>query len=181
MEEGITVISGISDDVADDDLEDAVTSIMKDVDVIVQNGDIEACNRIGKSDHKTSSKKKKTIVRFINCKYCKKVLVNRKKLININNEMKYNFSQNNKICINENLTCENESIAFCGRNSKRNSKIHSFFTRDRIAFIRKTEKSKAFHCMNDLYDTFPEFYFLDDDGSELFHDALPNVSGQSSY
>ena len=59
MEEGITVISGISDDVADDDLEDAVTSIMKDVDVIVQNGDIEACHRIGKSDHKTSSKKKK--------------------------------------------------------------------------------------------------------------------------
>ena len=58
MEEGITVISGISDDVADDDLEDAVTSIMKDVDVIVQNGDIEACHRIGKSDHKTSSKKK---------------------------------------------------------------------------------------------------------------------------
>ena len=62
MEEGITVISGISDDVADDDLEDAVTSIMKDVDVIVQNGDIEACNRIGKSDHKTSSKKKKQLL-----------------------------------------------------------------------------------------------------------------------
>ena len=55
MEEGITVISGISDDVADDDLEDAVTSIMKDIDVIVQNGDIEVCHRIGKSDQKTSS------------------------------------------------------------------------------------------------------------------------------
>ena len=62
MEEGITVVSGISDDVADDDLEDAVTSIMKDVDVIVQNGDIEACHRIGKSDHKTSSKKKKQLL-----------------------------------------------------------------------------------------------------------------------
>ena len=62
MEEGITVISGISDDVADDDLEDAVTSIMKDVDVIVQNGDIEACHRIGKSDHKTSRKKKKQLL-----------------------------------------------------------------------------------------------------------------------
>ena len=62
MEEGITVISGISDDVADDDLEDAVTSIMKDVDVIVQNGDIEACHGIGKSDHKTSSKKKKQLL-----------------------------------------------------------------------------------------------------------------------
>ena len=50
------VISGIPDDVADD-LEDAVTSIMEDVDVIVQNGDIEACHRIGKSDQKLPAKK----------------------------------------------------------------------------------------------------------------------------
>ena len=160
------VISGIPDDVADD-LEDAVTSIMEDVDVIVQNGDIEVCHRIGKSDQKTSSKK--TIVRFINRKYCKKALVNRKKLININSEMKYNFSRNNKIFINENLTRENESIAFCGRKLKRNSKIHSCFTRDGIVFINKTEKSKAFkvHHMNALYDAFPEFDFFDD-GSEFF-------------
>ena len=54
-----TVISGIPDD----DLEDAVTSIMKDVYVIVQNGDIEACHRMSE---KTFSKK--TIVRFINRK-----------------------------------------------------------------------------------------------------------------
>ena len=72
------VISGIPDDVDDDDLENAVTSIMEDVDVIVQNGDIEVCHRIGKSDQKTSSKK--TIVRFINGKYCKKALVNSKNL-----------------------------------------------------------------------------------------------------
>ena len=52
------VISGIPDNVADDDLEDAVTSIMEDVDVIVKNGDIEARHRIGKSDQKNSSKKK---------------------------------------------------------------------------------------------------------------------------
>ena len=106
------VISGIPDDVADDDLEDAVTSIMEDVDVIVQNGDIEACHRIGKSDQKSSSKK--TIVGFINRKYCKKALVNRKKSINIYSKIKYNFSRNNKILIDKNLTRANESIAFCG-------------------------------------------------------------------
>ena len=32
--------------IPDDDLEDAVISIMKDVHVIVQNGDIEVCHRI---------------------------------------------------------------------------------------------------------------------------------------
>ena len=154
------VISGIPDDVADDDLEDVVTSIMEDVDVIVKNGDIEACHGIGKSDQKTSSKK--TIVRFINRKYCKKPLVNRKKHININSEMKYNFSRNNKIFIHQNLTRANESIAFCGRKLKKNSKIHSCFTRDGIGFIKKTEKSKAFkvHHMNVLYDAFPEFDFF---------------------
>ena len=36
----IVIISGIPDDIADDDSEDAVTSITEDVDVIVQNGDI---------------------------------------------------------------------------------------------------------------------------------------------
>ena len=75
--------------------------------------------------------------------------------------MKYNFSRKNKIFINENLTRANESIAFCGRKLKRNSKIHSCFTRDGIVFIKKTEKSKAFkvHHMNVLYDAFREFDF----------------------
>ena len=36
--------------------------------------------------------------------------------------------------------------------------------------------------MNDLYDVFPKFdFFDDDDGPELYHDASPNISGQSSY
>ena len=75
--------------------------------------------------------------------------------------MKYNFSRNNKIFINENLTRANESIAFCGRKLKRNSKINSCFTWDGVVFIKKTEKSKAFkfHHMNVLYDAFQEFDF----------------------
>ena len=64
------VISGIPDDIDDDELQDVVTSIMQDVEVVVKSGDIETCHRIGKSDRKTCSKK--TIVRFINRKYCKK-------------------------------------------------------------------------------------------------------------
>ena len=113
------VIAGIPDDITEDNLEDAVTSIMEDVDVFIQNGDIDACHRIWKSGQKTSSKK--TIVRFVNRKYCKKALINRKKLVNINSETKCNFSKNNKIFINENLTRTNESIAFCSRKLNRNS------------------------------------------------------------
>ena len=58
------VITGIPDDTADEKLEDAVTSIIEDVDIVIQNGDIEACYRIGKSNKKTSSKK--TFVPFVN-------------------------------------------------------------------------------------------------------------------
>lgn len=175
------VISGIPDDIDDDELEDAVTSIMQDVEVVVQSGDIEACHRIGKSDRKTSSKK--TIVRFINRKYCKKALINRKKLRNVNSETKYNFSRNNQIFINENLTRSNESLAFCGRKLKKNGVIHSCFTKDGVVHIKRTEQSKPLkvHHMNQLYDAFPEFEFFEDDGSELYHDASPNVTGQSSY
>ena len=45
-----------------------------------------------------------------------------------------------------------------------------------IVHIKKQSTSYEF-----LYDTLPEFEFFKDDGSELFHDAWPNVSGQSSY
>ena len=149
IEEGITyifitVISGIPDDVADDKLEVAVISIMLEM-VILKN-----VTRFENLTKKFPAKK--TIVRFINRKFCKRALVNRKSLININSEMKHNFSRINKTLIKENLTRANESIAFCDRKLKRNGKIHSCFTRDEIVFIRKTDKLKAFkvHHMNDL-------------------------------
>ena len=44
------VISGIPDDICDDKLENAVISIIEDVDVIIQNDDIKAY--WGKSDKK---------------------------------------------------------------------------------------------------------------------------------
>ena len=96
---------------------------------------------LGNQIKKTSSKK--TIVRFVNRKYCKKALINRKKLANINSEMKYNFSKNNKIFINENLTRTNESIAFCSRKLKQNRQIHSCYTRDGIVHIKKNKHLKA--------------------------------------
>ena len=42
------------------------------------------------------------------------------------------------------------------------------------------ELFKGYH-INFSYDAFPEFEFFEDDGSELFHDASPNVSAQCSY
>ena len=102
------VISGIPDDINDNDLESTVIKLMKDVDVYIDSSDIEACHRIGKLDCKTSSKK--TIVRFVNRKYCKKALLNRKNFAHINSETKYNFKHKNQIFINESLTKVNDSL-----------------------------------------------------------------------
>ena len=176
------VISGIPDDITDDDLEDTVTNILKDVDVHINDNDLEACHRIGKSDTRTGSKK--TIVRFINRKYCKKALLNRKNFIHINSETKYNFSHNNKIFINENLTKANKSIAFCGRKLKRANLIYSCYVREGVVHIKKSEQARPIKVnhINTLYEEFPDFVFFDDDDDhEVFVDASPNVSGQSSY
>ena len=177
------VISGIPDDITDDDLEDTVTNILKDVDVHINNNDLEACHRIGKSDARTGSEK--TIVRLVNRKYCKKALLNRKNFIHINSETKYNFSRNNKVFINENLTKANKSIAFCGRKLKRANLIYSSYVREGVVHIKKSEQARPIKVIhiNTLYEEFPDFEFFDDDDDdrEVFVDASPNVSAQSSY
>ena len=162
-------------------MESTVIKLMKDVDVYIDSGDIEACHRIGKSDRKTSSKK--TIVRFANRKYCKKALLNRKNFAHINSEMKYNFKHNNQIFINESLTKVNESLAFCAGKLKRAGVIYSSYTREGVVHVKKDEHEKAtkVHHMNVLYDNFPDFVFFEDDEHEVFVDASPNALGQSSY
>ena len=96
----------------------------------------------------------------------------------------YNFSRNNQIFVNESLMKTNESLAFCGRKLKRSGLIHSCYTKDGVVHIKKSEHGKAIkvHHINSLYEQFSEFVFFDDDGDcDLFVDASPNVSGQSSF
>ena len=179
------IISGISDDISDNDLESNVIDIMKDVDVDINSNDLEACNRIGKSDWRIASKK--TIVHFTNRKYCKKALLKRKLFATINTITNYNFSHNNQVFTNESLTKTNDSLAFCGRKLKRSGLIHSCYTKGGFVHIKKSKHSKAIkvHHINSLYEQFPEFVFFDDDDDDddcdLFVVASPNISGQFSY
>ena len=70
------VISGIPDSVQDSELESTITSILSDIDVNLESRKVEECHRIGKSNNGSE----KTIIRFVNRKYCKKALLNRKQL-----------------------------------------------------------------------------------------------------
>ena len=151
-------ITGISDDVSDEQLEGKVIEVLNEIQVDVSRSDIEACHRIGKS--KNSSKK--TIARFINRKYAKKALLNRK---NLRDNVTYK-----NIYINENLTQTNNTIAYYCRKLKRNGMIDKSYSREGVIHIssptiRNGKTIKVLH-MNMFFDMFPDFDFKTEEKGE---------------
>ena len=59
-------ITGILDNIEDNNLEHSVIEVFKAADIQISHNDIEDCHRIGKS----KGYSKKTIVRLVNRKYC---------------------------------------------------------------------------------------------------------------
>ena len=64
----------VPDNVEDEKIEEKVIEMLQKIEANGSIQDIEACHRDGKSKNNS----KKTIIRFINRKYVKKVLLNRK-------------------------------------------------------------------------------------------------------
>ena len=73
----------------------------------------------------------------------------------------------------------NKSLAYQERKLKHNNLVNACYARDGIVTVKINECSKAIkiHHMNDLLELFPNFDFED----QPFHDASPDVSGQSIY
>lgn len=110
-------ISGIPDSVPDNELQNKVVAIFSAINVVISGHDFEESHRIGKSQNSS----KKTIKRFVNWRVVKKALYNRKKLRTIDKtSMGFN---NRKILLNENLTPDNNKIAYSCRKLKRDSKV----------------------------------------------------------
>lgn len=128
----VILFFGIPDWVHDSQLESTVISILADIDVSVGHGDIEDCHRVDKADRNNF---KLTFKRIINRQYCKKALVNRKKLAN--------FNTWTKIFVSENLALANESIAYKCCSLKHNWRIHSYFTRNDVIHWKIIEESKS--------------------------------------
>ena len=173
------VVSGIPDSAQDSELESTVTSIVSDTDVNVESREVEECHRIGKSNNGS----KKTIIRFVNRKYCKKALLNRKQLERINLK-KHHLVSGTRIFINENLTVKNEHLAFNCRQLKKGNYIFSTFTKNGTVYVKQNENSRpvAILNMNVLHDMFPNFNDMSKEGNENRDiSGDENASALSSY
>ena len=75
-------LSGISDTIDDDELEESVVGILNAIGVNCTVNDIEACHRLPHA-RKSKRKHKRVITRFVNRKLCEKSLISRKSLKDI--------------------------------------------------------------------------------------------------
>ena len=129
-------------------MENKVTEIFDAVGTEAKSADFEDCHRVGKS--KNNSKKVK--VRFVNWKVVKNVLYKRKQLKAI--EKTSTGLQNATIFLNQNLTPENNKIAYHYRKLKLDGTISKTYTLNGTNIIccnilENGEPQKVYH-VNDL-------------------------------
>ena len=159
----VILFFGIPDWVHDSQLESTVISILADIDVSVGHGDIEDCHRVDKADRNNF---KLTFKRIINRQYCKKALVNRKKLAN--------FNTWTKIFVSENLALANESIAYKCCSLRHNWRIHSYFTRNDVIHWKINEESKSVKIV--IYSIFNILIYIYSQYSNAGDDVLVEVA-----
>ena len=70
-------ISGIPNDVLDNDLEEKVIEICKDSNIVITSSDIEGCHRLP-LERNATSENKRVIVKIVNKKYSELMLLLKK-------------------------------------------------------------------------------------------------------
>ena len=92
------LLSGITESVSEDILQEPLISVLCDIDVFVDHHYIEVCHRFGKPDRQSSHE----TIMYVNRKHCTK--------FDSIDCSKYQFMQNTKIFANQNLIAMNVSI-----------------------------------------------------------------------
>ena len=70
-------ISGIPNDILDNDLEEKVIEICKDSDIVITSSDIEGCHRLP-LERNSTSENKRVIVKIVNKKHSELMLLLKK-------------------------------------------------------------------------------------------------------
>ena len=157
-------------------MENKVIEIFDAIGVQAKSADFEDCHRVGKSKNNS----KKVIARFVNRKVVKNALYKRKQLKTID---KTSIGlQNGTIFLNENLTPENNKVAYHCRKLKCNGTISKAYTSNGTNIIccnilENGKPQKVY--VNDLCVMFPDINFSNDE-NDYFGDPA-NESLQSSY
>ena len=147
-------ITGIPDTVQGNELENKVIEIYDTIGVEPKSADFEDCHRVGKSKNNSE----KVIARFVNRKVVKNALYKRKQLKTID---KTSIGlQNGTIFLNENLTPENNKVAYHCRKLKCNGTISKTYTSNGTNIIccnilENGKPQKVYH-VNDLCVMFPD-------------------------
>ena len=137
--------------------------ILSDIVNVESRKGLKDCRTIGKSSHGS----KKTIIRFINRKYCKRALLTRKQLEKFYLR-KHQFRSGTKIFTHENLRAKNEQLVFnCCQLNRRNL-IFRMLTKNDTIYIKQTENPKLLIILNMtiLHDILTNFYDLIKKGIE---------------
>lgn len=153
-------IAGISDDVHDDDLEDAVINICNFLDLDVSSNDIEACHRLPKS--KNSRLPKRSIIRFVNRKKAEELKSLSYNLKNIKFDS-LGFKHDH-IYINENLCKTYRDIWYKCRKLHKSGKLYKYGISNGFVTIKLNAGSQWMKVKHSaiLFRLFPEFSFFED-------------------
>ena len=173
-------ITGIPNSVPQKDLESKVVNILSAIGDNVSKDDFEDCHRIGKS----CDNSKKTIVRFTNRKIVKDALYKRKQLKNID-KAALEMQNDAMLFLNENLSEENNKIAFLCRKLKREGVITNTYTANGIVRLScvsiKNGRIQKVPHISYLFENFPDFDFGLENNENDDESEVADVSLQSSY
>ena len=136
--------------VKDEQLEQKVIDIFSHLNINISKPDIEGCHQLGKSN---------TIVRFVSRKVCKDALEKKFEVNRLINNSKFGFKRENKLFTCENLTPNNQCLAWMCRNLKRAKKIHNFWSNKGIIKFRRTMNERPI-SVDHKYVLFIQTLFL---------------------
>ena len=138
--------------------EEKVIQIFEGVDLSLTVNDIKDCHRLGKSG-------KKTIVRFVNRRICKKAYWNKKNLNNKLDNAKLGFQSVVKIFLSENSTPYNQHLAWMCRQLKQTRRIPSCWS-SKVVKIHRTmnARAKSIRHESDIKALYPDFVLREKKG-----------------
>ena len=142
-------VFGIPSSIRDQDLEDNVRNVFREIGVNINGRDIQACHRLREKD--------RTIVKFVNRKDCTNILRVKKDLKHLD-PSKLSFSEGTKTFINESLCPYHRGIWKKCKKLRANQKLLQFYTINGIVRVKLEENSppRSITHILDLTNLFPD-------------------------